>query len=272
MTGYRECGIDSTARAAAASGMAASRNSTSVRGTITPASWRSAAPNTSVSTRRSSTSRSRWLLTRSRSSSSVTSSAPWCGLNPSSRTMQVRRARQQPHHGTADPRHDLEHRRHRERDALRALQGDALGHELAQHERQVRHERRDRDERHRARDARGQPPRLRASSPQGSDSVAPPYAEAKNPANVTPTCTEARNRLGSSRNRRTRSPPRPGSRSTWLSRSVSTASSEPEKNPPIVTNTTMRARLVRAPVTPVSILRSGATPPTDLTGTGGRSL
>src|SRR6185503_866995 len=91
-------------------------------------------------------------------------------------------------------------------------------------------------------------------SPHGSERVAPPYADAKNPANVTPTCTEARKRLASSRSRRTRSPPRPGSRSTWLSRSVSTASSDPEKKPPIVTNTTMRARLVRVPVTPASIL------------------
>ena len=68
-----------------------------------------------------------------------------------------------------------------------------------------------------------------STAASGSDSVDPPYAEAKNPARVTPTCTEARKRLESARSLRTRSPRFPGSRSTWLSRSETSASSDAEK-------------------------------------------
>ena len=183
---------------------------------------------------------------------------------------QVRRARQQPHHGAADPRHDLEHRRHRERDALRALQRDALGHELAQHERQVRHERRDRDERHRARHARVQPPRLRASRP-----AAPTAWPRRRPTRRTRrTSPRPAPRPGTGWGRPAAAAParprRPGSRSTWLSRSVSTASSEPEKNPPIVTNTTMRARLVKSAGHAGQHSPLRATPPSDLPGTDRR--
>ena len=72
-------------------------------------------------------------------------------------------------------------------------------------------------------------PHAESSSPSGPESVDPPYAEAKKPASVTPTCTDARNRFESERSFRTRSPRLPASRSTWLSRSETSASSDAEK-------------------------------------------
>ena len=57
-----------------------------MRGIITAPSWRLAAPNTSLSTRRSSVPSSPCVLTMSRSSSSVTSSPPARGSRPSIRT------------------------------------------------------------------------------------------------------------------------------------------------------------------------------------------
>ena len=110
---------------------------------------------------------------------------------------QVGRRRQQPDDGAAISATTVEHRRRRRARSLRALQGEPLGHELAQHQRQVGDERRHGDERDRCPRCRAAGPTPSSTSPSGSDRVAPPYAEAKNPASVTPTCTEARNRLES---------------------------------------------------------------------------
>jgi hypothetical protein len=102
--------------------------------------------------------------------------------------------------------------------------------------------------------------------------VAPPYADAKNPANVTPTCTEARKRLASSRNRRTRSPPAAGQpldlalpqrEHGQLGAGEEAADRHEHHDEGEAGESAGHAG---------QHSRSGATPPTDLTGTGGRSL
>src|SRR3954462_5191805 len=73
----------------------------------------------------------------------------------------------------------------------------------------------------------------------GSLSVSAPKADAERVARVTPICTVARKRLGSASNRASAAPRRPCSDRfrTWDSRREISASSVPEKKPPIRTKT-----------------------------------
>jgi hypothetical protein len=95
------------------------------------------------------------------------------------------------------------------RRALRALQAQALGGELAEHQRGVGDEQDDHDERR----AVGQPARHAGPRvvPQRADSRLAPKAADRKPARVTPICTAARKRLGSLLSLATRAPRRPRS-------------------------------------------------------------
>jgi len=92
-------------------------------------------------------------------------------------------------------------------------------------------------------------------SPSGSASVAAPNAAEKNPASVTPTCTAARNRLGSPTSLASRSPRAPCSVSdlTWLSRSETSAISAAEKQPPSSTKRSTSRASTQVPLTRVSV-------------------
>ncbi len=68
----------------------------------------------------------------------------------------VGRAGQRPHRRAHEPREPVEGWRDEGRELLRALQRNALGHELAQDEREVRDDERERDERRRLRCSLGQ--------------------------------------------------------------------------------------------------------------------
>ena len=88
-TGYRECGCSAVSLTARLSVMPASRNATSVRGSITSRSWRSpAAKTSSMSLRSSLVSDSCWA-TRPRSSSSVMALPCSEGSTPNSRTTRL---------------------------------------------------------------------------------------------------------------------------------------------------------------------------------------
>src|SRR3954447_16891237 len=81
--------------------------------------------------------------------------------------------------------------------------------------------------------------------------VAPPKEAERKPASVTPTCTAARNRFGSSASLATDAPrrPRPAIARTWLSRSETRAISAAANMLPTRTNTTTSPMLASVPLT-----------------------
>src|SRR6476469_3402465 len=87
-------------------------------------------------------------------------------------------------------------------------------------------------------------------------SVSAPKADAERVARVTPICTVARKRLGSARSRLSAAPRRPCSDRdrTWDSRSEISASSVPEKKPPIRTKTTTMTMLSQTSLTGGALL------------------
>src|SRR6476661_5420243 len=99
------------------------------------------------------------------------------------------------------------------------------------------------------------PQRTRAAE-NGLLSVSAPKADAERVASVTPICTVARNRLGSASSRANAAPRRPCSDSvrTWDSRREISASSVPEKKPPIRTKTTTMTMLSQTSLTGGALL------------------
>ena len=120
-----------------------------MRGIITSRICRSPASKTSSTMRRSSSPSVSWVLTRSRSSSSLICSRFGAGVAAHQPHHQVGRHRQQPDHRTGDPRDPVDGGAEREGEALGTLQREALRGELAEHEGDVGD--RDRDEHQRDR-------------------------------------------------------------------------------------------------------------------------
>ena len=243
--------------AASATCVSASRNTTSVRGTITSRICRFPASKTSPTMCRSSWLRVWAPVTRSRSSSSVMARRPSRGSPPSRATIRLVHLVSSQTTGRAST-------------AIRSSSGAASNASAG---------------------ARCSPIRLGASSPrtrlknvmqmvttrnaivpaQPGDRwyslasqdlrkparVSAPYAPETRVARVTPICTAEKNRFGSCASRAARWPRRPrlDSALTWPSRSETRAISEPAKNPPMrmmmrttmMSSTTLLICLCRSP-------------------------
>src|SRR3954464_10897803 len=105
----------------------------------------------------------------------------------------------------------------------------------------------------------GDRPRLwTPKSASGVDRVLAPNAAEKKPARVTPTCTAARNRLGSLSSLFSACPRRPVSASarTCDSRRDTSAISAPEKAPPISTKATTMTMLSQTSLTSGVLLQA----------------
>src|SRR5215211_3590130 len=131
VTGYRECGEVRTYWTASCTGVLPDRNLTSVRGSITSRSRSEPASKTSSTISRSSAPSVLDPRTRVRISSAVTSSRPASGLPPSTRTARFG--------------NQLHHRRQGKGKRLGTLQRQALGGQFAQHDRDIRNDRGDKD-------------------------------------------------------------------------------------------------------------------------------
>src|SRR3954468_17353530 len=97
----------------------------------------------------------------------------------------------------------------------------------------------------------GLTPQPTSAAEKGLLSVSAPNADAERVARVTPIWTVARNRLGSARGLPRAAPRRPCSDRvrTWDSRNEISASSVPEKKPPIRTKTTTMTMLSQTSLT-----------------------
>ena len=133
--------------------MPASRKATSVRGSITSRSWRSPAAKTSSMSLRSSLVSDSCAATMSRSSSSVMASPCEFGSPPSSRTTTsvLLDSSQMTGRDSVAMRSSAGANGHR--DALGPLQGQPLGRQLAEDQREVGDDQRDEDQRRRCRTA-----------------------------------------------------------------------------------------------------------------------
>lgn len=160
VTGYREYGCERTIAAASGKVRSAGRNTTSPRGRMTSTTDRFAAEKTSVRMRRSSSGSASCAITRSRRLLLRHRLAARRRVPAEQAHHQVGGAREQPDHRAHRRREAVERRPDDEREPRGPLQGDALGHELAQDERQVRDDERQRHERDRLREAGRQPQRL----------------------------------------------------------------------------------------------------------------
>src|SRR3954469_23556127 len=102
----------------------------------------------------------------------------------------------------------------------------------------------------------GLTPQRTSAAENGLFSVSAPNADADSVARVTPICTVARKRLGSAKSLPSAAPRRPCSDRvrTWDSRSEISASSVPEKKPPIRTNTTTITMLSQTSLTSGALL------------------
>src|SRR3954447_5332089 len=102
----------------------------------------------------------------------------------------------------------------------------------------------------------GLTPQPTSAAENGLFSVSAPNADAESVARVTPICTVARKRLGSARSLPRAAPRRPCSDRvrTWDSRSEISASSVPEKKPPIRTNTMTMTMLSQTSLTGGALL------------------
>src|ERR1700712_1229780 len=124
--------------------------------------------------------------------------------------------------------------------------------------------------------APGARPRSTSQLRSGSARVLAPKAAEDRLASVTPTWTAARNRFGPASSLLSACPRRPVSASarTWDSRSETSASSAPEKTPPIRTKTTTMTMLSQTSLTGGALLGVfgwGSHPPWCLVGANGRS-
>src|SRR3954471_2458127 len=120
-------------------------------------------------------------------------------------------------------------------------------------------------------------PQPTSAAENGLFSVSAPKADADRVARVTPIWTVARKRLGSARSLPSAAPRRPCSDRvrTWDSRREISASSVPEKKPPIRTNTMTMTMLSQTSLTGGALLGVfgwGSRPPWCLVGASGPSL